>query len=42
MEYEVFEYIERFYNKKRKHSAIGLRSPEQLENGETNNRKAVA
>lgn len=42
MEVEVFEYIERFYNKKRKHSAIGLRSPEQFENGETNNRKAAA
>lgn len=42
MEYEVFEYIERFYNRKRKHSAIGLRSPEQFENGETINRKAAA
>lgn len=42
MEVEVFEYIERFYNVKRKHSAIGLRSPEQFENGVTNNRKAAA
>ena len=42
MEYEVFDYIERFYNKKRKHSAIGLRSPEQFENGVTINRKAAA
>lgn len=41
MEYEVFEYIERFYNKKRKHSAIGLRSPEQFENGETTNRRVA-
>ena len=42
MEYEVFDYIERFYNKKRKHSAIGLRSPEQFENGININRKAAA
>ncbi len=42
MEYEVFDYIERFYNKKRKHSAIGLRSPEQFENGVFINRKAAA
>lgn len=42
MEYEVFDYIERFYNKKRKHSAIGLRSPEQFENGVKSNRKAAA
>lgn len=42
MEYEAFEYIERFYNKKRKHSAIALRSPEQFENSETINRKAAA
>ena len=31
MEYEVFDYIERFYNKTRKHSALGLRSPVQFE-----------
>lgn len=42
MEVEVFEYIERFYNVKRKHSAIGLCSSEQFENGETINRKAAA
>jgi putative transposase len=42
MEYETFDYIERFYNKKRKHSAIGLRSPEQFENGLTFNKKAAA
>ena len=42
MEYQAFEYIERFYNRKRKHSAIGLRSPEQFENGVINNRKAAA
>ena len=42
MEYEVFDYIEHFYNKNRKHSAIGLRSPEQFENGILINRKAAA
>jgi transposase InsO family protein len=42
MEVEVFNYIEHFYNRKRKHSAIGLRSPEQFENGDTFNRKAAA
>lgn len=42
MEVELFEYIERFYNKKRKHSALGLRSPEQFENGDFNNTKAAA
>lgn len=42
MEVEVFDYIERFYNKRRKHSAIGFRSPEQFENGVFNNRKAAA
>ncbi len=42
MEYEVFDYIERFYNKKRKHSAIGLRSPEKFENGVIINQKAAA
>ena len=42
MEYEVFDYIERFYNRKRKHSAIGMRSPQQFENGIKNNRKAAA
>lgn len=42
MEYEVFEYIERFYNKKRKHSSIGLRSPEQFEKGTISNQKAAA
>jgi transposase InsO family protein len=42
MEVEVFDYIECFYNKKRKHSALGLRSPEQFENGDFTNRKAAA
>lgn len=42
MEVEVFEYIERFYNKRRKHSALGLRSPEQFETGDLTNRKAAA
>lgn len=42
MEVEAFEYIERFYNKRRKHSAIGLCSPEQFESGYLNNRKAAA
>jgi transposase InsO family protein len=41
-EVEVFDYLERFHNKPRKHSAIGLCSPEQFENGETNNCKAAA
>ncbi|MDC7247855.1 MAG: IS3 family transposase, partial [Sphaerochaetaceae bacterium] len=27
----VFEYIEVFYNRKRKHSSIGYRSPVQFE-----------
>lgn len=31
MEYETFDYIERFYNKKRKHSTLGLRSPLEFE-----------
>lgn len=42
MEYEVFEYIERFYNRKRKHSALGLRSPVQFETGSIINQKAAA
>lgn len=42
MQYKVFEYIGRFYNKKIKHSSIGLRSPEQFENGATTNQKAAA
>jgi transposase InsO family protein len=42
MEYEVFDYIEHFYNKRRKHSAIGLRSPEQFESGKTYKPKAAA
>ncbi len=42
MDVEVFEYIERFYNKKRKHSSLGLRSPEQFEWGLTKKLKAAA
>lgn len=42
MEYEVFEYIERFYNKKRKHSALGLRSPVQFEADATTTTRAAA
>ena len=42
MEYEVFEYIERFYNRKRKHSALGLRSPVQFETESIINKKAAA
>jgi len=42
MDYEVFDYIEYFYNKRRKHSAIGLCSPEQFEAGILRNRKALA
>ena len=42
MKVQVFEYIERFYNRKRRHSAIRLRSPEQFENELTTNQKAAA
>jgi transposase InsO family protein len=42
MEVEVFDYIERFYNKKRKHSAIGYCSPEQFENEVNIKQKAAA
>ena len=31
MEHEVFDYIERFYNRVRRHSSIDYRSPEQFE-----------
>lgn len=40
MEYEVFDYIERFYNKERRHSAAGRMSPFQFE--QLNTTKAVA
>ena len=42
MEYEVFDYIERFYNRKRKHSFIGFKSPMGFELMIENNRKAAA
>jgi len=29
---DVFDYIERFYNPRRRHSTIGYISPEQFEN----------
>ncbi len=29
---EVFEYIECYYNRVRKHSSLGYKSPEQVEN----------
>ncbi len=29
--YKVFNYIEVFYNRQRKHSSLGYRSPEQFE-----------
>jgi putative transposase len=29
---EVFDYIETFYNRERRHSRLGQRSPEQFEN----------
>lgn len=31
MEYEVFDYIERFYNRKRRHSAVGYLAPIEFE-----------
>ena len=31
MQYLLFHYIERFYNSKRKHSSLGMRSPTQFE-----------
>lgn len=40
MEYEVFDYIERFYNRERRHSAIGRVSPLEFE--EKMIRKAAA
>ncbi len=40
MEYEVFDYIERFYNKERRHSAAGRMSPCEFE--QLNTRKAAA
>ena len=42
MEVEVFSYIERFYNKRRKHSTIGLLSPEQFEKRSETNNSATA
>jgi putative transposase len=42
MEFEVFDYIERFYNRKRKHSAIGLRSPMDFEQNPTAEQQKVA
>jgi len=29
----VFEYIETFYNRRRRHSLLGMRSPADFENG---------
>lgn len=40
MEYEVFDYIERFYNRTRKHSVLGYQSPLKFE--ERGNPKAAA
>ena len=40
MEHQVFDYVERFYNKSRRHSAVGLVSPREFE--EMITRKAVA
>jgi transposase InsO family protein len=30
---EVFEYIEAFYNRKRRHSTLGMLSPAEFEDG---------
>jgi putative transposase len=32
---EVFEYIEVFFNRRRRHSTVGYLSPEQFENQKT-------
>jgi transposase InsO family protein len=41
MELEVFDYIERFYNRVRRHSSIGYRSPEQFERTNVEQRVAA-
>ena len=42
MEYETFDYIERFYNPVRRHSALNYSSPEQFERRFKLTRKEVA
>jgi transposase InsO family protein len=42
MEYQTFDYIERFYNPVRRHSALNYCSPEQFERGFKLTRKEVA
>lgn len=42
LEFEVFDYIERYYNRRRKHSSIDYCSPESYERIYHNNREALA
>lgn len=39
---EIFDYIEVWYNRKRRHSALGYLSPEQVENAMVINKKEAA
>ena len=41
LETAVFEYIEVYYNRKRMHSALGYRTPEQVESEFTSRRHAA-
>ena len=38
----VFEYIERYYNRRRKHSTIGYHSPEEYERKQKNQEMLAA
>jgi transposase InsO family protein len=38
----IFEYIEGWYNTRRRHSSLGYRSPAAYENGATNIRQLLA
>jgi putative transposase len=37
----IFSYIEGFYNRKRRHSALGSRSPEEYERAALNSKKVT-
>jgi len=41
LERAVFEYIETYYNPRRLHSAVGYRTPNQVENDFLHNRHAA-